>query len=74
MGGLEGTPPRRVVVVEGELELQQVVKFNMHVMCHVIFSASRVRLRKNCEVMRSRDHSYQYIATFNNIQCCFFSL
>jgi len=39
---LEGTPPGRVVVVEGEVELQQVVKFNMHVTCHVIFSAGKV--------------------------------
>ena len=39
---MEGTPPGRVVVVEGEVELQQVVKFNMHVTCHVIFSAGKV--------------------------------
>jgi len=41
VGVVEGTPPRRVVVVEGEVELQQVVKFNMHVMCHVIFGAQQ---------------------------------
>ena len=34
---VEGTPPRRVMAVESEVELQQVVKFNIHVMCHVIF-------------------------------------
>ena len=50
---VEGTPPFWVVVVEGEVELQQVVKFNIHVMCHMIFSTSKVRLRKNksCEIM-----------------------
>ena len=36
-GGCDG--PGRVVVVESEVELQQVVKFNMHVTCHVILGA-----------------------------------
>ena len=42
-GGCDG--PGRVVVVESEVELQQVVKFNMHVTCHVIFGAKQ-ELRK----------------------------
>jgi len=45
-GGCDG--PGRVVVVESEVELQQVVKFNMHVTCHVIFGAKQ-ELRK-CEI------------------------
>jgi len=49
---VEGTPPFRVVAVEGEVKLQQVVKYNIHVTCHVIFGSSKVRLRKNksCEI------------------------
>jgi len=42
VGGLEETPPLQVVADEGEVKLQQVVKFNM--MCHMIFSASKVKI------------------------------
>ena len=48
VGVLEGRQPLHLVfrareglVVEGEVELQQVVKFNMHVTCHVIFGAQQ---------------------------------